>query len=265
MKSRGTQDTPHQVARADWLDFAAALPARSIDLVYADPPFNTGVARRTPPRAAVRGREVQAAYDDAWPSVQAWVSWLRARLLATLPALNPTASILLHVDWRTSHHARLLLDDLLGPGAFVNHLIWSYGLGGSSPRRFARKHDDILYYALDPRNAYFEPPRVPATSQRLAGRTKKATDVIDIPAINNMARERTGYPTQKPLELLRLLIRACSPPGGVVLDPCCGSGTALVAARIEGRIPVGCDISPQAIRITRARLDELTPEDPQPG
>ncbi len=243
------------VERADWLDRGRSLPAASIDLLYADPPFNTGATRRAPPGAArVAGRGTTGEYTDSWPDVGAWAAWLRARLEATLPALKPSAGLLLHIDWRTSHHARLLLDELLGPDRFVNELIWSYGLGGSSARRFARKHDTILYYCLDPARYWFEAPAVPATSRRLAGRTKKATDVLDIPAINNMAAERTGYPTQKPLALLEVLVRACCPPGGTVLDPCCGSGTTLVAAARAGRRAIGCDTSAEAVRIARERV-----------
>lgn len=232
------------VVVADWLEFACRLEPSSIDVLYADPPFNTG--RR---RAAANGQ-----YEDSWPSIDAWLTWLRERLAATLPAMKRTGSILLHVDWRTSHHARLLLDDLLGAECFVNHLIWSYGLGGSSARRFARKHDDILFYAVDPQRYYFEPARVPATSRRLKGTLKKATDVLAIPAINNMSCERTGYPTQKPLALLEVLIGSCCPPGGVVLDPVCGSGTALVAARRLGRAGIGCDLNADAVAISLDRL-----------
>jgi DNA modification methylase len=228
----------------DWLDLAGQLAPASVDLLYADPPFNTGQTQS--------GRA--GAYEDAWPTTAAWVDWLRERLVATLPKIAPTGSILLHLDWRTSHHARLLLDDLLGPDRFVNHLVWSYGLGGSSPRRFARKHDDILWYCLDPDCYWFEPPMVPATSRRMAGQLKKATDVIEIPAINNMAAERTGYPTQKPLALLELLIGACCPPAGLVVDPCCGSGTTLVAATRLGRRAQGSDLSADAVATVRARL-----------
>lgn len=244
-----------RVLTGDWLDLAADLPASSIDFVYADPPFNTGAAKRTPPRASVRGRAANAAYEDCWPNTGAYIAWLRARVAATMPALKPSGVVLLHCDWRTSHHVRVMLDDLLGEDRFVNHLIWSYGLGGSSPRRFARKHDDILAYCVDPSGYFFEPPRVPATSRRLAGQTKKATDVLDIPAINNMAEERTGYPTQKPLALLRMLVGAFCPPGGTVLDPCCGSGTTLVAAAELGRSAIGFDVSHGASCIARARLD----------
>lgn len=238
----------------DWLDFAGSLEPASVDLVYADPPFNTGR-----PQTGSGG-----SYTDAWTTTADWVAWLRDRLVATLPAMRPTGNILLHIDWRTSHHARLLLDELLGADRFVNHLVWSYGLGGSSPRRFARKHDDILFYCVDPDAYFFEPPMVPATSNRMRGQLKKATDVLDIPAINNMAAERNGYPTQKPLTLLDLLVRACCPPGGLVIDPCCGSGTTLVAAAAADRRALGCDRNPDAVTIARARLDELVPR-PSPA
>jgi site-specific DNA-methyltransferase (adenine-specific) len=229
---------------ADWLDFVRGLPPRSIDLLYADPPFNTGVRRS--------GRK--GSYADSRGSVGSYVAWIRERVAASLPALKPTGSVLLHLDFRTVHHVKVMLDELLGAERFVNHLVWSYGLGGSSSRRFARKHDDILFYCVDPGRYWFDPPRIPATSRRMAGQAKKATDVLAIPSINNMASERTGYPTQKPLALLDVLVRACCPSGGVVLDPCCGSGTSLVAAAAAGRRALGCDVSRVACALARARL-----------
>ncbi|MCC6429174.1 MAG: site-specific DNA-methyltransferase [Phycisphaerales bacterium] len=250
-----TTSTPTSTLHTtDWLTLAPTLPRYSIDFLYADPPFNTGKSHSTPPNATKAGRSAQASYFDSWPTTADYISWLRARLLAIIPALKPTASIAIHCDHRASHHIRLLLDELLTPDHFINHLIWHYGLGGSSPRRFARKHDDILIYGIDPAKYYFKAPMVPATSQRLKGKLKKATDVLDIPAINNMARERTGYPTQKPIELLELLISAFCPPGGTVLDPCCGSGTTLLAAANLGRAGIGCDISPAAIGIATKRV-----------
>ncbi len=275
-----------EVAQEDWLTFARSLAPSSIDLLYADPPFNTGKPRRgvargrsdlraEPGRSDLRAdpgtsdlradiegnlpegkpcEPAELSYDDSFPSLDDFIDWLRDRLEATLPALKPTASILLHLDQRTSHRARCLLDDLLGPDRFVNHLIWTYGLGGSSPRRFARKHDDILFYCLDPNAYYFDPPMVPATSNRMKGQLKKAADVIEIPAINNMAHERVGYPTQKPLALLKLLVQACCPPGGVVLDPMCGSGTTLVAASKTARCFIGIDVNPEAVKICDQRL-----------
>ncbi len=257
--------TPPPGARlilADWLDAAASLDPRSVDLLYVDPPFNTG--RRQSGAAG--------GFDDSWPSTERFIHWLGLRLAATLPALRPSASLLIHIGWGASHRVRILLDELLGEDRFVNHLIWRYGLGGSSPRRFARKHDDILFYCLDPDLYWFDPPRVPATSRRMAGQSKKSTDILDIPAspslcdavldipsLNNMARERLGWPSQKPLALLELLVGACCPPGGLVLDPCMGSGTTLIAALRRGRRAVGFDTSPDALRLVEARLAREAP------
>ena len=245
-----------RIAQADWLDLSRHATA-PIDFLYADPPFNTGVAKRTPPGAAAAGRVIDAEYADDFGSAAGFIDWLRRRLAATIQLMAPTGLMCLHVDWRTSHRVRVLLDELLGEDRFVNHLIWSYGLGGSSPRRFARKHDDLLLYCLDPALYYFDPPMVPATSQRMKGLLKKATDVLDIPSLNNMATERTGYPTQKPIALLDMLVRACSPPGGLVVDPCCGSGTTLVAAVRAGRRAVGLDTNPGAVELSRSRLAEV--------
>ena len=232
------------VRRGDWLELSAGLEPASVDLLYADPPFNTGVTKR-----AAAGK-----FDDSWPDAGAYTDWLRARLEATLPAMKRSGSILIHCDWRTSHRVRVMLDEVLGEEHFVNHLVWSYGLGGSSARRFARKHDDILFYAIDPARYWFKPPMVPATSRRMAGMMKKATDVLDVPSINNMSKERAGWPTQKPLALLEVLVGACCPPGGMVLDPCCGSGTTLVAAARLGRAGIGFDVSAKAVALARRRV-----------
>lgn len=240
------------IHQCDNLDLLRRVGAGTVDLVYIDPPFNTGQQQRGTPRAGGMAGP-PASYADAWPTMQDYLAFMRPRLAEMHRVLKPTGSLLLHCDWRTSHHLRLLLDEIFGAERFVNHLIWSYGLGGSSPRRFARKHDDILFYGRS--DAYwFEPPRVPATSARMRGLMKKATDVLDIPSINNMAAERTGYPTQKPLALLELLVAACCPPGGVVADFFCGSGTTLVAAKRLQRKWIGCDVSAEAVKIARQRL-----------
>jgi len=235
-----------QIVCGDNLPFLESIPSDSIDLIYIDPPYNTGATKK--------GSGGQ--YDDAWPSIDAYLDFLEPRIIEMYRTLKSTGSILVHCDWRTSHHIRLLLDRIFAPENFVNHLIWKYGLGGSSPRTFARKHDDIFFYAKSD-SYYFGPPMVAATSQRMKGQLKKATDVIDIPAINNMATERTGYPTQKPLALLELLIRACAPENGIVADFFCGSGTTLAAAAALGRSWIGCDQSSDAIAISKKRMREI--------
>ncbi|MCI0364971.1 MAG: site-specific DNA-methyltransferase [Phycisphaerales bacterium] len=232
----------NQVIHGDCLVVLSVLGGGFADLAYLDPPFNTGRTMH-----ASNGR-----YSDRWADVASYLSFLRPRVEAVHRALRQTGSILLHCDWRTCHHARLLLDDVFGAENFINHLVWHYGLGGSSPRRFARKHDDILFYGKGP-EYYFEAPMVRARSNRMKGMRKKASDVIDVPSINNMARERVGYPTQKPLSLLAMLVEACCPKEGMVLDPFCGSGTSLLAAKHGGRRYVGIDQNPQAVKIARRR------------
>ncbi len=227
----------------------ATIDSGSVDLVYADPPFATNLVQR--------GRSKDQAYDDRWSGIPEYLDFMTPRIEEMHRVIAEDGAILLHCDWRTSHHLRLVLDRVFGADRFVNHLVWSYGLGGSSPNRFARKHDDILYYARG-NDRWFEPPMVPATSRRMAGELKKATDVLDVPAINNMAAERTGWPTQKPLALLRLLLGACARPGGTVLDPFCGSGTSLVAAVEGGRRAIGIDRDSTAIGIARERLEGAT-------
>jgi site-specific DNA-methyltransferase (adenine-specific) len=241
-----------EVIHDDCLAVLDRVRPGTFDLAYLDPPFNTG-------RTLSASR---AAYRDTWPGLEAYLAFLRRRLEGVHRALKPAGSILLHCDWRCVHHLRFVLDELFGVSGFINDLVWSYGLGGSSPRRFARKHDDILFYAKRG-DYYFKPPMVPATSARMKGRMKKASDVIRIPAINNMALERTGYPTQKPLALLSMLVNACCPPGGLVLDPFCGSGTTLVAAAESGRSFLGIDANRDAVRIARSRLaSSLSPSVP---
>jgi DNA modification methylase len=235
-----------QLLTGDCLDVMASMDPGTVNLCYIDPPFNTGRDRI----------DAAGRYRDQWDSMEAYLGFIEPRIAAALKVVHDDGVILLHCDQRACHHLRLMLDDLLGADAFVNHLIWRYGLGGSSPRRFARKHDDILFYAKSDRY-YFDPPMIPATSQRMAGKLKKATDVLDIPSINNMATERVGWPTQKPIALLEMLIDACCPPDGTVLDPMCGSGTTIVAAATLGRRAIGIDVLPEAMETARQRITDL--------
>jgi site-specific DNA-methyltransferase (adenine-specific) len=263
---------PHVLAHADAGDLLAHVPTATIDLVYVDPPFGTGVARA--------GRE-GAGYADALPSgIDGHVAWLRELLAACHRALRPSGSLFLHLDWRASHRARVVLDELFGEASFRNEIIWRYGLGGGAPRdAFARKHDTILFYARSG-EATFHAERGPVTAameakyahvdelgrryQNAHGRRyylrggKRLDDVWDMPAIAPTARERVGWPTQKPLALLQRIVRAASNPGDCVLDPCCGSGTALVAAASLGRRAIGGDQAREAVDLTAARLAALT-------
>jgi site-specific DNA-methyltransferase (adenine-specific) len=264
------------VAHADAGDLLALLPAATIDLVYLDPPFGTGIARTD---------RSGTGYADALPSgIDGYVSWLRALLAECHRVLRPSGSLFLHLDWRAAHRARVVLDELFGEDCFRNEIVWHYGLGGGAPRdAFARKHDTILFYARSG-SSIFHPERGPVTAamdakyahvdeqgrryQNAHGRRyylqggKRLDDVWEIPALAPTARERVGWPTQKPLALLDRIVRAVCGPDGCVLDPCCGAGTALVAAARLGLRAVGGDRSMDAVELSAARLTAL-PGDPQ--
>ncbi len=251
---------PGFLLQGDHLDALSALLEEwrgRVDLVYLDPPFGTGTRRRGTGAAGVK-----AGFGDPGAGA-AVLDHLLALLAGVHALLAPQGSLVLHCDWRLGPALSLLCDEVFGPGArrgaaepgFRNEIVWLYGLGGSSPRWYPRKHDVLLWYTRGA-SWYFEPPRVAATSQRMAGQTKKCPDWWDIPALNNMARERVGYPTQKPLALLERVVAAHAPVGGVVADLTAGSGTTLVAAERLGRRWIGCDAVTAAIELAVRRLGE---------
>jgi hypothetical protein len=243
----------------------------SVALAYLDPPFGTG-------------RDF-GAYDDRWVGGRpALVEAIVERLVLVRELLADDGAVLVHIDARIAHLVAVALDELFGVGdrdprggapkpGFRNEIVWAYGLGGSSSRTYPRKHDTILWYTKG--SAWtFVAPRIAARSVRMRGQTKKQLDVLvgppalddleegarsladvwDVAAINNMAKERAGYPTQKPLALLEPLVRAHTREGDLVLDPYCGSGTSLVAAVRSGRRALGIDASDLAIETSRRRL-----------
>lgn len=248
----------------DGLAWAAGRGAHP-SLVYLDPPYLTGRTFHLTGQATVGDQTIpfaRVAYVDRDANgLEGYLDGIRPVLTAAHTLLVPDGSVLVHTDHRVTPYLAVLLDGLFGLGdrwlanspGFRNELVWTYGLGGSSRRVFSRKHDTILWYSRSD-TWFFDPPMVPATSQRLAGQMKKATDVLDIPAINNQASERTGYPTQKPLALLRLLINALCPPGALVADPYGGSGTTALAAVQCGRAALSIDRGDDAIHIQRQRL-----------
>jgi site-specific DNA-methyltransferase (adenine-specific) len=268
--------SPGVVLEADNLDLLAAIPDATVDLVYADPPFATGrrqrlVSIRTGSgertRRGFRGTEVsyEAVSDLAWDDdlpLDEHLAALAARLREIHRLLAPHGSLYLHVDWRTSHHVRLLLDEVFGAGRFLNELIWAYDYGGRAADRWPRKHDTILWYAkgeswLFDRTAI---DRIPYLAPGLVGPEKAArgklpTDVWWMTIVPPASAERTGYPTQKPVRLLERIVAASSRPGDLVLDPYAGSGTTGVAAARLGRRWLLVDRNPVAVAIARARLE----------
>jgi DNA modification methylase len=191
------------------------------------------------------------------PDFASYLYYMMIRLEACHKVLKDTGSIYLHCDWRASHYLKMIMDEVFGYANYQNDIIWHYGLGGSSPERWQRKFDNILFYSKS--NKYiFNPEMIPATSQRMKGLLKKADNVWDIPTLNNMAKERVGYPTQKPLDLLIRIIKASSNEGDIVLDPFCGCGTAIIAAQQLGRHWVGIDISKDAYNVSKNRYHQLS-------
>ena len=214
-------------------------------------------------------------FEDRWQGGRhEYLAWLEIRIRAMRETLKPEGAFLLHLDWHVVHYAKVLCDAIFGDYHFQNELIWHYQTGGASKERFSRKHDTILLYSMGDR-FYFDGKAI--AIPRTAGAMKRARsgkgariaatdthknpdDVLTAAALNPMAIERTGYPTQKPVELLEKLIKALCPPArggepaGVVGDFFCGSGTTLVAAKNLGRSFIGCDVSEKAVAMARTRV-----------
>jgi len=267
--SRGT------VVEADNLDVLGALPDGVVDLAYADPPFGTGATQRLASirtgvgeatRRGFGGREYRwevvrdLSWDDDMPLDQ-HLAALEARVREIHRVLAPHGSLYLHVDWRTAHHVRLLLDDVFGPERFLNEIVWAYDYGGRPSDRWPRKHDTILWYAKGDEWRFEREAidRVPYLAPGLVGPEKAArgklpTDVWWMTIVPPASAERTGYPTQKPLRLLERIVAASSRPGDLVLDPFAGSGTTGVAAARQGRRWLLVDRNPMAVEIARGRL-----------
>jgi site-specific DNA-methyltransferase (adenine-specific) len=267
---------PGAVLLADNLDALRAVPAGVVDLAYIDPPFATGGTQalasiRTGAGDAIRrGYRGQAHRYEVVRSMR-WaddlpldvhLEALHARVVELHRVLAPEGTLHVHVDWRTVHHVRLLLDEVFGPERFLNEIVWAYDYGGRARDRWARKHDSILWYAKGDRWTFDRDAidRIPYLAPGLVGPEKAArgklpTDVWWMTIVPPGGRERTGYPTQKPLRLLDRIVRAASREGDLVLDAYAGSGTTGVAAARLGRRYLLIDRNPEAVAIARGRLD----------
>ena len=180
------------------------------------------------------------------------MEWYRPRLIEMKRVLKDTGSIYLQCDYRLIHYLKIEMDNIFKVENFINEIIWKYGLGGSGKKSFSKKHDNILFYSKS-KDYIFNIQYEDATSNKLKGCKKKMIDVWDIANINNMAKERIGYDTQKPKELLQRIIKASSNKNDVIADFFVGSGTSLVVAKELGRNYIGCDINQRAIDITNKR------------
>jgi site-specific DNA-methyltransferase (adenine-specific) len=266
------------VILGDNLEVLPCLPSEQFQLIYIDPPFNTG-RRRVQRTLSVRRNEkasrkgfggntyscvvtATSSYGDEFDN---YLMFLRPRLEEARRLLRQDGTIYFHIDYREAHYCKLLLDDIFGRNCFLNEIIWAYDYGGRSKRKWPAKHDTILVYVKDPRRYFFDQDavdRVPYMAPELqppakAMRGKIPTDVWWHTIVPTKGNERTGYPTQKPEAVLRRIMQASSEPGAWVLDFFAGSGTTGAVARQLGRHCVLIDNNPEALAVMRRRLGEI--------
>jgi DNA modification methylase len=259
---------PDRIHHADALAVAGALPDASLDAIYIDPPFGTGVVRQ--------GRGLR--YADRADDPEAFVTWMSPLLEHSRRTLAAHGSLFVHLDYRAVHYVKVALDRLFGRDRFVNEIIWCYAVGGKSRRGFGRKHDTILWYARTDDWAFFADavrvPRRGGSHMRLVDGVQEKTDRrtgrvyrypvhagkvpedwwTDIETLNHSDRERTGWPSQKPARLVERVLCAVTRPGDRVADWFSGSGTtAAVAQRLDRRFVV-VDREAEAVAVCTNRL-----------
>ena len=270
-----------RIVLGESLEVLPTLPEAFARLIYLDPPFNTGKAQRRAriqvaqdregDRTGFAGRRYRttsvpsASFRDRFDD---YVGFLLERIDASLRCLTADGSLFVHLDPRESHYVKVALDQLLGRECFMNEIVWAYDFGGRSKTRWPAKHDVLLWYALDPGRHVFDRDavdRIPYMAPGLvtkekAARGKFPTDVWWHTIVPTNGREKTGYPTQKPLGVLERIVKAHTEPGDVVLDYFAGSGTSGEAAARNGRGFCLVDESEEAVRIARERLAAWEPE-----
>lgn len=265
---------------ADNMEVLPRIPEGSVNLIYVDPPFNTG---RTQSRTRIRAvrdeggdrtgfggrryRTVQletGGFDDSFDD---FPGFLRPRLIEARRILAADGSLFLHVDCHEAHYCKVMLDEIFGRRSFLNEIIWAYDFGGRAKTRWPAKHDNILWYAKDPARYTFNydaMDRLPYMAPGLVGPAKAArgktpTDVWWNTIVPTNGKEKTGYPTQKPLAIVERIVKVHSRPGDTALDFFAGSGTLGEAAARNGREFILIDNNPQAVSTMAKRLAEWKP------
>jgi site-specific DNA-methyltransferase (adenine-specific) len=283
----------NRVIEGDNMLALAGMPDGVFDLIYLDPPFNTGREQARSSTTALRRDESSQtssditaqprshagfkgvtyerirtdlkSYDDRFDDY--W-SFLEPRLIEAWRVLSSTGTLYVHLDYREAHYAKVLLDALFGRDCFVNEIIWAYDYGGKPKNRWPAKHDTILMYVKDPKNYTFnsdaverEPYMAPGlVTPEKAERGKLPTDVWWHTIVSPTGKEKTGYPTQKPLGILRRIVAASSNAGDQVLDFFAGSGTTGAVAIELGRAFTLVDENPEAIAVMRQRFADTDVE-----
>jgi len=270
-----------KIILADNMQVLPTIADGSVNLIYIDPPFNTGkVQQRTRirtvrdangDRVGFGGRKYKTvtvgtkAFGDRFDD---FLAFLAPRLAEAYRVLTPSGSFFLHIDYREVHYCKVLLDSIFGRECFMNEIIWAYDYGARSKKQWSAKHDNILWYVKDSENYTFnydEIDRIPYMAPGLVGpekaaRGKTPTDVWWHTIVPTNSKERTGYPTQKPLGLLMRIVKVHSNPGELVLDFFAGSGTTGEAAARLGRDFILIDNNPDAVEIMARRLAFAEPE-----
>lgn len=265
----------------DNLKLLESMPDEHVDLIYIDPPFNTGKTQARKRIRTVRAEDgegdrkgfggksyqtevlSQRDYDDSFDDFEAFI---KARIEQAWRVLKADGSLYFHIDYREVHYCKVLIDKIFGRDNFINEIIWAYDFGGRAKDRWPAKHDNILFYAKDHRNFTFnheDIDRIPYMAPGLVGKEKAKkgklpTDTWWHTIVGTNSREKTGYPTQKPLGILERIIRASSDPGDVVMDFFAGSGTTGQACLNLGRNFILCDSNPQAIEVMKKRFTQYT-------
>jgi site-specific DNA-methyltransferase (adenine-specific) len=263
------------VHQGDNLDVLRRFGDAAFDLIYIDPPFNTG---RTQQRSRLRARRDDAgsrvgfggeryrtekvasgAYADRFDD---YIGFLAPRLAEAHRLLAPTGSLFVHLDAREVHYVKVLLDVLFGRASFINEIIWAYDYGARATKRWPAKHDNILWYAKDPSRYTFDLTacdRLPYMAPGLVTAEKRArgklpTDTWWHTIVSPTGKEKTGYPTQKPIAILERIVKVHTRPNDRLLDFFAGSGSFGDAADRHGRDVVLVDENPEAIRVMKRRF-----------
>ena len=272
-------ENKNRIYYGDNLKILRKLPPASVRLIYIDPPFNTGkiqdrtrirtVRSENGDRKGFAGKRYETikmgtqAFEDMLD--ENYLAFLAERLHEAQRLLTEDGTLYLHLDYREVHYSKVLLDQIFGRNCFLNEIIWAYDYGGRPKRRWPPKHDNILVYVKNPKRYVFnqdEVERIPYMAPGLVGpdkakRGKFPTDTWWHTIVPTRGKERTGYPTQKPLGILRRIVAASSKPGDVVLDFFAGSGTTGAACLELNRHFILIDSNKQALQVMAQRFEEV--------
>lgn len=265
----------HAIYFGDNLPVLRSLAPAPVDLIYIDPPFNTGrVQARTALRTvrsdsgdrtgfhARRYATVTLGTTSFADHFDDYLGFLAPRLDEAYRVLAPHGTLYFHIDYREVHYCKVLLDTIFGRDSFLNEIIWAYDYGARPRRKWPAKHDTILVYVKDPARYTFNTEaieRIPYMAPGLVGPDKAArgklpTDTWWHTIVPTNGREKTGYPTQKPLGIIERIVAASSHPGDLVLDFFAGSGTTGEACVLLGRRFILVDNNRPALEVMARRL-----------